>query len=153
MWRILILDVFAANKLYLGPKNLFCISCVVVEQRKTLLLSLVVEKCFDQTNIGQWTNIFLICSQESFLYQCSLKNWWSRSHTDKTVLISLVVEHNVDPVSVFAEEIANLAKRELCLYDWSLNVSLIPGQKSHIVDAMSARFLVSIFVEELPFRL
>ena len=53
MWRILILDVFTANKLYLEPKNLFSNSFEVVEQRKTLLLSLVVEKCFDQTNIGQ----------------------------------------------------------------------------------------------------
>jgi len=52
MWRILILDVFAANKLYLEPKNMFSNSFEVVEQRKTLLLSLVVEKCFDQKNLA-----------------------------------------------------------------------------------------------------
>ena len=105
MWRILILDVSVANKFYLEPKNTFFISCVVVEHRKTLLVSLVVEQFFNQKNtaciIGRFdqNNSACIIGRPFQARKLSCTSVHRRtSNPDpverKTLLVSSIFQHN-----------------------------------------------------------
>ena len=103
--RILILDVPASNKLSLEPQQL-CLSVVCsLNREKTLLVSLVVAKFFNQKNtaciIGRFDQKNSACiigrSFQARKLSCTSACWWT-SNLDpvqrKSWLVSLIFEDN-----------------------------------------------------------